>query len=149
LRIEPCRLDLIPLVENLVQDRYPGSVAIEVGDRRPVLADALRLEQMIGNLQCNADKYGRPPIVLRTRVCEDRPEFLCIDVQDNGPGVSAEFQSQLFREFSRASGAVVAGTGLGLHVVRSLALAQGGTVSYSAAPGGGAIFTLSLQTVAA
>jgi signal transduction histidine kinase len=103
---------------------------------------------MIGNLLSNAHKYGQPPIVLRTRACAGRPEFLCIDVQDHGPGVSAEFQPQLFREFSRGSGTVVAGTGLGLHVVRNLAEAQGGTVSYSAAPRRGAIFTLTLATPA-
>ena len=56
-----------------------------------------------------------------------------------------EFQAQLFREFSRASGAAVAGTGLGLHVVRTLAQAQGGKVSYATAPTGGAVFTLTLQ----
>ena len=148
LRIEPRTLDPIPLIETLIQDRYPGGVTVEVGDRRPVFADGLRLVQMIGNLLCNADKYGLPPIVLRTRVCDGRPECLCIDVQDNGPGVSPEFQSQLFREFSRASGTVAAGTGLGLHVVRSLAQAQGGAVSYSAPPEGGAVFTLTLQTAA-
>ena len=147
LRIEPRALDPIAVIETLVQERYPGSVTIEPGDRRWVLADVLRLEQMIGNLLCNADKYGQPPIVMRTRPSADHPELLCIDVQDNGPGVSAEFQVQLFREFSRASGTVVAGTGLGLYVVRSLAEAQGGSVSYATAPDGGAVFTLTLQAV--
>lgn len=149
LRIEPRTLDPLPLIEMLIQDRYPGAVSIEVRDRRPVLADALRLEQMIGNLVCNADKYGQPPIVVRIRACEGRPELLCIDVEDNGPGVAPDFQAQLFREFSRASGTVVAGTGLGLHVVRSLAEAQGGDVSYSSAPDGGAVFTLTLPVAAA
>ena len=149
LRIEPRTLDPLPLIEMLIQDRYPEAVSIEVRDQRPVLADALRLEQMIGNLVCNADKYGQPPIVVRIRACDGRPELLCIDVEDNGPGVPPDFQAQLFREFSRASGTVVAGTGLGLHVVRSLAEAQGGDVSYSSAPGGGAVFTLSLPVAAA
>jgi signal transduction histidine kinase len=147
LRVEPRALDPIALVETLIQDRYPGSVTIEVGDRRPVLADPLRLGQMIGNLLSNAHKYGRPPIVLRARPSADHPELLCIDVEDNGDGVAPEFQAQLFREFSRASGTAAAGTGLGLHVVRTLAEAQGGTVSHSAAPGGGAVFTLCLQAV--
>jgi signal transduction histidine kinase len=146
LRVEPRALDPIVLIETLIQDRYPGSVTVEAGDRRPVLADPLRLEQMIGNLLSNAHKYGEPPIVLRTRPCADHPKLLCIDVQDNGAGVSAEFETQLFREFSRASGTAAAGTGLGLHVVRTLAQVQGGTVSYRTAPGGGAIFTLTLQS---
>jgi signal transduction histidine kinase/ActR/RegA family two-component response regulator len=145
LRVEPHALDPISLIETLIEDRYPGSVIVQADDRRSVLADPLRLEQMIGNLLSNAHKYGQPPIVLRTKSCPDRPELFCIDVQDNGDGVSPEFQAQLFREFSRATGAAVAGTGLGLHVVRTLAHAQGGTVSYATAPGGGAVFTLTLQ----
>lgn len=147
LRVEPHALDPIPLIQTLIEDRYPGSVVVEAGDRRPILADPLRLEQMISNLLSNAHKYGQPPIVLRTKCCPDRPELFCIDVQDNGDGVAPEFQTQLFREFSRASGAAVAGTGLGLHVVYTLARAQGGTVSYATAPGGGAVFTLTLQAV--
>lgn len=147
LRVDPQVLNPIPVLETLVQERYPDSVTLEVGDVRSVLADARHLEQMIGNLLCNAEKYGEAPIVLRTRPCTGRPEFMCIDVQDSGPGVPRAFQSQLFREFSRASGTVVAGTGLGLHVVRSLAEAQGGSISYVTAPGGGAVFTLTLQAI--
>ena len=147
LRVEPHNLDPVALIETLIQDRYPDSVAVEVEDRRQVVADPLRLEQMIGNLLSNAHKYGRPPIVLRTRACPDHPDLLCIDVEDAGVGVPEEFQAQLFREFSRASGTVAAGTGLGLHVVRTLAQAQGGSISYAPARGGGAVFTLTLPAV--
>jgi signal transduction histidine kinase/CheY-like chemotaxis protein len=144
LRVEPRDLDPVALIETLIQDRYPSSVTVEAGDRRQVLADPLRLEQMIGNLLSNAHKYGRPPIVLRTRPCPDHRELLCIDVEDDGVGVPEEFRAQLFREFSRASGTVAAGTGLGLHVVRTLAQAQGGSISYASGPHGGAVFTLTL-----
>ena len=58
-----------------------------------------------------------------------------------------DFRDQLFREFSRPSGAVATGTGLGLYVVRSLAEAQDGTVDYSPGPTGGAVFTLTLPAV--
>ncbi|WP_183407241.1 ATP-binding response regulator [Nocardioides marmorisolisilvae] len=147
LRVEPHNLDPVALMETLVQDRYPGSVTVDVADSRQVIADPLRLEQMIGNLLSNAHKYGRPPIVLRTRPCDSHPEQLCIDVEDDGVGVPEQFRAQLFREFSRASGTVAAGTGLGLHVVRTLAEAQGGSVSYADAPGGGSVFTLTLPAV--
>jgi signal transduction histidine kinase len=149
LRVEMCPLDPVARIETLIQDRYPGSVTIDVADDRQVLADPLRFEQMIGNLLSNAQKYGRPPVVLRTRPCSDRPELICIDIADHGPGVPTEFQSQLFNEYSRASGTAASGTGLGLHVVRTLAQAQGGAVCYSTAPGGGAVFTLTLQAVSA
>lgn len=146
LRVEARLLDPIALIEALIQDRYTETVAVELADRRSVWADPLRLEQMISNLLSNAHKYGQPPVVLRTRPSPDDPSMLCIDVQDNGFGVAPEFREQLFREFSRASGSAVAGTGLGLHVVHTLAKAQGGTVSYDNAPNGGAVFTLCLPT---
>jgi signal transduction histidine kinase len=147
LRVEPRNLDPVALVETVIQERYPGSVIVEVADSREIIADPLRLEQMIGNLLSNAHKYGQPPIVLRTRPCDGHPELMCIDVEDDGLGVPEQFRAQLFREFSRASGTVAAGTGLGLHVVRTLAEAQGGAISYADAPGGGAVFTLTLPSV--
>ena len=68
-------------------------------------------------------------------------------VIDSGEGVPDDFRDQLFREFSRPSGAVATGTGLGLYVVRALAEAQDGSVEYTPGPTGGAVFTLSLPAV--
>jgi signal transduction histidine kinase len=67
-----------------------------------------------------------------------------IGVADNGPGVPEEFVPELFREFSRAPGTAAAGTGLGLFVVRSLALAQGGEAWFERSSGGGAEFVVSV-----
>ena len=72
---------------------------------------------------------------------------VALDVVDHGDGVPDGFRDQLFREFARAEGAPATGTGLGLHVVRTLAEAQGGTASYAPAPGGGAAFTVEFPAV--
>ena len=126
----------------MISDRYPVTVNVEVDDDRQVLADPLRLEQMIGNLLSNAHKYGRPPFVLRLRPHLDARDLVCIDVDRRagrrtggvpGPAVPG-VQPRL--RLGRT------GTGLGLHVVRSLAQAQGGSISYAPAASGGAVFTL-------
>lgn len=139
------RIDLRPVdprtaIEAVVADRY--DVTIDVEDDREVRADPVRLEQMLSNLLGNAHKYGRAPFTVRVRA-ED--EFVCIDVCDDGDGVPVDFRDQLFREFARASGAVATGTGLGLFVVRTLAEAQAGRVSYRPGEYGGSVFTLALR----
>jgi signal transduction histidine kinase len=127
-------------VESVITDRYDVAVAVE--DTRTVRADPLRLEQMLSNLIGNAHKYGKAPYQVRIRPDGD---FVCLDVVDNGDGVPDEFREQLFHEFARAHGTVATGTGLGLYVVRTLAEAQSGSVSYEPGPYGGSVFTIRLR----
>lgn len=139
------RIDLRPVeprtaIESVVADRYDVTIAIE--DDREVRADPARLEQMLSNLLGNAHKYGRAPFTVRVRA---EGEFVCIDVCDDGDGVPLEFRDELFREFARAKGAVATGTGLGLFVVRTLAEAQAGRVSYRPGEYGGSVFTVALR----
>lgn len=130
------------VVRRVVAQRYDATVVVE--DERRVRADPLRLEQIVSNLLSNAGKYGRPPVTVRVRPAG---AFVAIDVADHGPGVPEEFRDRLFREFSRGDRAAVPGTGLGLHVVRTLADAQGGSASYAPGPEGGAVFTVELPAV--
>ncbi|GAC1610371.1 MAG: hypothetical protein NVS3B26_16770 [Mycobacteriales bacterium] len=106
-----------------------------------VHADPVRLDQILLNLMSNALKYARPPFRWSVETA-DMYAFLHLD--DNGDGVPAEFRARLFDEFSRAPGTTVAGSGIGLHIVRVLAERQGGTVRYQPRPSGGSRFTVSL-----
>lgn len=146
------RIDLAPVcargvVESVAGDRYGLDVEIIVEDDRLVRADALRLEQMVSNLLGNAIKYGEAPYTIRIRPDSARPDHVAIDVVDRGAGVPEEFRDQLFKEFTRAAGTVATGTGLGLHVVRTLAEAQNGRVTYRPGQYGGSVFTISLMAV--
>lgn len=107
-----------------------------------VLADEIRLQQMLGNLLSNAVKYGEPPIRLVALAVPGQVEFRVID---SGPGVSEEFGPLLFQPFARAAGRSNSGTGLGLSVVRALADAHGGRAWYEDGTGGAA-FCFSLPT---
>jgi signal transduction histidine kinase/ActR/RegA family two-component response regulator len=147
LRLDPMPVEPIEVIDSVINDRYLVTVNVVIEDDRKVLADPLRLEQMLGNLIANALKYGRAPFVVSVRPDPARADLVAIDVADSGDGVAPEFQDQLFREFTRAGGSVATGTGLGLYVVRSLAEAQGGSVSYTTSDSDGACFTVTLPAV--
>jgi signal transduction histidine kinase len=147
LRLDPHAVVPVDVIDLVINDRFQVAVDVVVRDERKVLADPLRLEQMLGNLVGNALKYGRAPFVVDVRAHPEDDTMVAIDVTDSGDGVPPEFQPQLFREFSRAGGSLATGTGLGLYVVRSLAEAQGGSVSYAPSASGGACFTLAMPAV--
>jgi signal transduction histidine kinase len=143
LRVEPRAVDLAAVVGTVVQDADRAGLVAEIEDTRPVLADPLRLEQMLTNLISNAFKYGTPPVVVRVQPADD-PDATTVEVVDAGGGVPPDFAGQLFDEFARAPGIGAGGTGLGLYVVRMLAEAHGGSVTYEPAPGGGSVFRITL-----
>lgn len=144
LRLETQPLDPVALVEAVMADHGLPLADLHVTDTRPVLADPLRLQQMLGNLFSNAAKYGAPPVLVRIRASSEHGGLVGIDVEDHGPGVPAGFAPQLFREFTRAGVAATPGTGLGLSVVHTLATMQSGSLTYAPRPGGGSVFTINL-----
>ncbi len=72
---------------------------------------------------------------------------IVLDVEDDGPGMTAEQAQRVFERFYRADAArnrASGGTGLGLAIVDGLVSAHGGTVSVRTAPGQGADFQVKL-----
>jgi two-component system OmpR family sensor kinase len=70
-----------------------------------------------------------------------------LDVEDDGPGMTADQAQRVFERFYRADAArnrASGGTGLGLAIVAGLVSAHGGTVSVRTAPGRGADFQVKL-----
>jgi signal transduction histidine kinase len=123
----------------------PSAVTLDCPEDLWVLTDPIRLQQMLGNLVSNAFKYGCAPVEISARQVG---EEVTITVTDHGNGVPTDFQARMFDQFSRAPGPRVKGLGLGLFLVRSLAEAQGGRVSYAPGPTGGAAFSITLPAAA-
>ena len=139
LAVQLEHVDPADIVRSVIDDTFDLTV---VNDGRPmVVTDPIRLQQMLGNLLSNARKYGDPPFEVRV---DAAGSHVSIAVHDSGPGVPESFRPRLFQEYSRAPGSRARGTGLGLFVVRALAEAQGGSVTYAPRDPQGSIFTLTL-----
>ena len=107
-------------------------------------ADRALLEAALRNLLGNALKYSAPPaaVSLNLRAGSDGVEFAVVD---RGPGIAPDLAASLFQRYTRGPGAGdVAGSGLGLYIVRRIAQLHGGHVTLAARPGGGSIFCLRL-----
>jgi signal transduction histidine kinase len=143
LLVDPRPTPMAPLLADVANDTSAEGVAVRCPADLVALADPTRLQQMLLNLLGNAVKHGAPPFRLEASGGDRRVR---IAVRDAGPGVPTDFVPRLFAEFARAPGTAVAGTGLGLFVVRSLAQAQGGDAWYEPASGGGAEFVVTVPS---
>ncbi|AGL16429.1 ATPase domain-containing protein [Actinoplanes sp. N902-109] len=118
----------------------PGTPAIWHVDRR-------RVEQALGNLVDNAQRYGDRIVAVRIGAADDGRCFL--EVDDCGPGVAEDQRQAIFDRFVRGPAAHARGggdgTGLGLSIVAQHALAHDGLAEVVDRPGGGARFRIELS----
>jgi signal transduction histidine kinase len=106
--------------------------------------DRSAMEQVFTNLISNAVKYSpnAPDIHVRARADEKTVE---IAISDSGIGMDAEDLPKLFQPYYRARSATgIAGTGIGLNVVKQVVELHGGTVEVTSELGKGTTFTILL-----
>lgn len=99
--------------------------------------DAARLHQVVTNLLANARVHTGPGTIVTTRLSTG-PTHVVLQVIDNGPGIPAALQSEVFERFARGdtSRSRQAGsTGLGLAIVSAVVKAHNGTITVSSSPG--------------
>lgn len=113
-----------------------------------VLADALRIKQVIINLISNAIKYNR----LNGKIelsCRSLGEYLEFKVTDTGIGIPKEYLDTIFEPFQRVGAAknTVEGTGIGLTVVKRLMEKMHGDILVQSEVGAGSTFTLRIPLV--
>jgi two-component system, NtrC family, sensor kinase len=126
-------------------------VRLDLEEGLPVLwADPHQLHQVVVNLITNArDELRKAPaprrLTLRTRAGKTRGR-VAVDVEDTGPGVSAEIRDRIFEPFFTTK-PVGQGTGLGLSLCHGIVEGHGGTLSLVSEPGAGAIFRVELPVV--
>ncbi|MFH2140456.1 MAG: ATP-binding protein [Pseudomonadota bacterium] len=116
---------------------------------RYIKCDEARLRQVLINLIGNAIKFTEQGgVTIRFGMKpHDTPPHLLIEVEDSGPGISAEDQKKLFQPFVQL-GKLPGdnkGTGLGLTITRQFVELMGGVISVDSAPGKGSTFRVELS----
>ncbi|MEL6921547.1 MAG: ATP-binding protein [Pseudomonadota bacterium] len=120
-----------------------------------VVADRLRLHQILANLVSNAVKFtssGEVRITVSATQSAGRQFLVSFSVRDTGKGLTDAEMDTLFEPFSQvADEAELAakGTGLGLPIARNLAHLMGGDIAVASSPDQGAQFTLTLHAESA
>lgn len=123
-----------------------------------VIADAVLLPQVLDNLVSNAVKYSPHGKNVFIRILPQAPNIQFsgsqamtrIEVQDEGPGLSAPDKEKLFEKFTRLSARPTGGeytTGLGLSIVKKMVEAMNGRVWCESEFGKGATFIVELPAV--
>lgn len=118
----------------------PGPEAAAVHGNHALLRRAL------ANLLGNAIKYSPPGASVRCALRDQAPHWV-LAVRDDGPGIARELQKRLFVPFARLhaqSHPDIAGIGLGLALVQTVAQRHGGTLAVDSDAGQGAEFRLLL-----
>ncbi|MET9054871.1 sensor histidine kinase [Streptomyces rhizosphaericola] len=116
----------------------PGRAAVRVDVAPcPVRGNRLLLSQLVSNLLANAATYNVPGGSVDITLAEDG----VLVVRNTGPVVSEADIAGFFEPFRRGEGRdrMGPGSGLGLSIVRSIAVAHGGTVTAVPGPGGGGL----------
>jgi len=148
LALHPAPIDAGPLVEETIAAWRPGASASRIAlnldmDQRPigVLADDLRLRQVLGNLLSNAIKFtDAGQVTLSVRKMPDGVRFA---VSDTGPGLDPDAHERIFEAFHQEADAP-GGTGLGLTIASALVQGMGGSLEVDSSPDWGAEFSFTL-----
>ena len=135
LRAEP--VDLLALAAEEAA-RADGEAE---GDPLVIAGSPTLLRAMLRNLLENARRHGAPPVTVTVRA--NGPEAV-VEIRDAGPGVPPEERERIFAPFVRGSCGRVGGAGLGLALVRGVAVRHGGRARCGDGPGGHFVVELPL-----
>jgi signal transduction histidine kinase len=150
LEIADERVDLVELIRGVVETHVAErNVHVKTGLKEAfVRGDGDRLQQVFDNLIRNAIKYspeGNPVEV----VIDGAGEHFRVEVRDRGIGIPSEDIPRLFGRFARASNArraKIAGTGIGLFIVKMIVERHGGSVDVVSTLGEGSTFGVVLPS---
>jgi len=148
----PQAIPLRPVLESTLA-RYhhtaKGTMVLNCPDKLAVCAETDDLARAVANLIDNALHHGTAPITLTAHLDHENTgqPVVHLEVRDHGPGIDPQFLPRALDRFTRADPARTgAGAGLGLAITAALARRNGGTLTATNHPHGGAMLTLTLPT---
>ena len=135
-------------------ENHHHTLKLDVADvvHENVIGDSHRIQQVFVNLMSNAIKYTPDGGTISLTVAE-RPTnahgVACYEFvfEDNGIGMTEDFQKHLFEPFTRANDkktAAIQGTGLGMTITQSLVRMMGGDIQVKSRPGEGSRFAVTI-----
>ena len=156
LKIEVSPCDMEKCVQSILTEVKPladeKKIALQyeaLPNIPQVLADELRLKEVITNFISNAIKYNNEGGWVKISH-ELKGDMLITNVADNGFGMSREEQNKVFEKFFRSDAAKIKsiqGTGLGLFITKELVDKMGGKIWFSSEEGKGTTFSFSLKVI--
>lgn len=156
-RLSRTAMELVPIsLEAVVEEALMQleadirSKEAQVTVERPipqVMGHYVILVQTVANLLANGFKFVAPGVRPQVQVwAEERDDYVCLRLRDNGIGIAPEYQERIFRIFERLHGPdTYAGTGIGLSIVRKGVERMGGQVGVESTPDQGSTFWLELR----
>ena len=156
--LEVCSAPLLPVLEEMVERMRPlfeqrrSQLALEASPGCRARFDAMRVEQVLGNLLENALRYAGPgarvEVAARPAQVDGRP-MVEVSVADDGPGIPPEERERVFQAYVRGQGSCAHGLGLGLALCKRIVEGHGGSITLGERPGGGCRFTFTLPAAEA
>lgn len=146
-------LSLPTIINEVVQEQLGNAkkkeIEIDVSNNGSgqVLADRFYLAQVIENLITNAIKFSEKGSDILLKINEHE-SYVRMTVKDQGPGLSKEDESKVFKKFQKLSTKPTNGeetVGLGLSIVKKYTEMMGGEVSFTSAKGMGTEFYIDLK----
>jgi signal transduction histidine kinase len=131
--------EVLSMVVDEIRGAHPDRpVDLSTDDEVPVTCDPDRIAQAVGNLVVNAVEHGEGAVRISA---ESRGDHVVVEVHNGGPPIPAESIPTLFDPFAHKPQRS-AGLGLGLHIVRDIVRAHGGTVQVHSSASDGTTFQM-------
>lgn len=161
IRLTNEAFNLAELLQDVLSVNYPGiqqknhtvKVHIDLMEHEEVIGDPVRLTRIAANLVSNAIKYtpsgGYIKLTLREKASMIQ-DYGCYEltVQDNGIGMSSQFQEKLFQPFEREEDVRISriqGTGLGMSIVKNIVDLMMGSIQVDSEKGKGSTFRVTFN----